>query len=123
MKYNPVSFWRKVISDAMGREEDVIYKIDANGFEIPHPSESGLFTRSLGEMKGQVSDWRSSIEGRDESVHVVEFQDRYEIHLDHYDPYKKPIHHLVFDSPKYGFAAAIAVSAIALALMKKLSGR
>ena len=95
VKYNPVSFWSKVVSDAMMKEKIVLDRIDINGEEIPHPSISGMFQRSVGELKGQVSDWRRGIDGRDESVHVVEFTDRFEVHLDHYDPYKKPIQHLL----------------------------
>ncbi len=123
VKYNPVSFWSKVVSDAMMKEKIVLDRIDINGEEIPHPSISGMFQRSVGELKGQVSDWRRGIDGRDESVHVVEFTDRFEVHLDHYDPYKKPIQHLLFDSPKYGALTVITVSLAAILIFKKLSGR
>lgn len=75
-----------------------------NKFDIPKniekPEESGLFKRSIGEIKGQLRDYRCSIFDSNLGIHVVEFIDKYEIHVDKYDPYKKPLEHLIIDSPE-----------------------
>ena len=86
--------------------------LDKNPYEeIPSPKDSGLFKRSVGEIKGQRADWRATSDGDVGCVHVVEYSDRYEMHYDKYDPRKKPIEHLLFDSPVYG--AIIAAGAVA----------
>ncbi len=72
-------------------------------FDIPknieNPENSKLFKRSIGHIRGQLRDYRCSIYYSNLGVHVVEFIDRYEIHIDRYDPYKKPLEHLIVDSP------------------------
>lgn len=100
--------WNDIISQVIACQQMTISKSLPDGNTIPHPSESGLFRRSIGEMKGQIADWRASIPGSDRGVHVVEFKEMYSIHVDQYDPHKKPIEHLVHDSPKTGIAVALA---------------
>lgn len=101
-------FWNTVISEVLLRDEITISRTLPDGTTVPHPSESGLFRKSIGELKGQIADWRASIEGSDSGIHVVEFRDRYEVHVDRYDPAKKPVEHIIHDSPKTGAALAIA---------------
>lgn len=64
---------------------------------IGKPEDSGLFVRSLGRISGQIADWRCSVEGSALGIHVVEYFDRYEVHVDAHDPYKTPVRHLLFD--------------------------
>ena len=61
------------------------------------PSSSGLFLNSIGAPRGQSADWRSSIDGSRLGIHLVEFENRYEIHTDRFDPSKDVIRHLIFD--------------------------
>lgn len=111
-------FWNGVISEVLIRNNMTIFKVLSDGTEVPHPSESGLFRKSIGEMKGQIADWRASISGSDKGVHVVEFRDCYRIHVDEYDPHKKPVEHLIHDSPKTG--AALAIAGIGVLVASKL---
>ncbi|MGP6207168.1 hypothetical protein ACNF42_03935 [Cuniculiplasma sp. SKW3] len=122
MTYDARLFWKKAISEALSTGRININKIDENGEEVPRPSDSGLFKRSLGEIRGQMSDWRSSIDGSTKGIHVVEFRDHYEIHVDQFDPYKKPVEHLLYDSPVYG-AVLTGVSIVALSLIKRILGK
>jgi pantothenate kinase type III len=64
-----------------------------------NPLESGIFHRSVGKIRGQIRDYRASVEGATFGIHAVEFLDRYEVHVDRFDPYKKPLEHLIVDSP------------------------
>lgn len=100
--------WNNIISEVLVCNTLIIPKFLPDGAEMPHPSESGLFRRSVGERKGQIADWRASISGSDRGVHVVEYPHVYKVHVDRYDPYKKPVEHLIHDSPKTGVAMALA---------------
>lgn len=105
----PYDFWNQVVTDVLVENHVTIYK--SNEFEyIPRPEESGLFVRSIGEPKGQVADWRSSVPGSVKGIHVVEFRDRYEVHVDRFDPAKMPISHLLLESP----GSAILIGALGL---------
>ncbi len=66
---------------------------------IENPHDSKLFKRSVGKIRGQLRDYRASIDDSYLGIHVVEFLDRYEIHVDSFDPMKKPLEHLIVDSP------------------------
>lgn len=105
----PYDFWNQVVTDVLVEKKVTIYKSNDIEF-IPRPEESGLFVRSIGEPKGQIADWRSSIPGSIRGIHVVEFRDRYEIHVDRFDPAKKPISHLLLESP----GSAILIGALGL---------
>ena len=85
--------WNGVISKVLVFGTLTISKALPDGTEIPHPSESGLFRKSVGERKGQIADWRASISGSERGVHVVEYRNCYRVHVDRYDPYKKPLEH------------------------------
>ncbi|AKA48620.1 hypothetical protein IX51_05355 [uncultured archaeon] len=100
--------WNSIVSKVLICNRMIIPKFLPDGTEMPHPTESGLFRKSVGERKGQVADWRASVSGSDRGVHVVEFRNCYSIHVDQYDPYKKPVEHIIYDSPRTGAALAIA---------------
>ncbi len=93
-------FWNSVIATVLSYGTTEIPKVDRHGNRVPDPERSGLFHRSVGERKGQVADWRASIPGSRRGVHAVEFQDRYSVHVDRFDPGKDPLKHLLVDSPK-----------------------
>ncbi|MHB1439938.1 MAG: hypothetical protein ACYCSO_07065 [Cuniculiplasma sp.] len=110
MEQVPRIFWQRMIDETV-REKSIRLSKDRYTGGVPRPRDSGLFRRSVGELKGQVADWRATVPGTDHCVHAVEYRDRYELHLDLYDPRKKPLEHLLYDSPKY--AAIVATGAAA----------
>lgn len=65
--------------------------------QLGDPVESGVFLRAIGMQKGQKADYRASIEGSSMAVHLVEFEDDFELHLDKFDPSKNLLQHLVHD--------------------------
>lgn len=121
VKYGP-DIWNSIISDVLINKEITISKVDSDGDVIPSPSESGLFKRSVGEPKGQIADWRASINSSDRGVHVVEYKDKYSVHVDKFDPQKRPLMHLVHDSPRT--AAALTLIGIGItALIRSRIGK
>lgn len=115
--------WNDILSKAIVLNKMTVQKVGPDGIEIPHPSESGLFRRSIGERHGQMSDWRASIGGSDRGVHVLEYVDCYKIHVDSYDPSKKPVQHLIKDSPRTGAAIAMAGIGVLLAVRAMAKSR
>lgn len=123
------SYWTEVARKTLaarrtGADPLVIPKSLANGMRTPHPSEAtGVLVHHIGELKGQVADWRASFSEHDEGFHCVEYHDRYECHVDSKDPFKDPVGHLASDSPgtlvAIGAVAAVgAAAAIAYALTR-----
>jgi hypothetical protein len=122
-------FWAAVIEETLGggytgSSPLVIPKVRGWGGPTPHPSETaGLLVRHFGEIKGQSADWRGSIEGREEGFHALEYDDRYDCHIDSKDPFKDPVGHLVQDSAGtlavVGVVAAVGIlAALAYALSR-----
>ena len=122
-------FWTSVVDATFrggytGGQPLVIPKNLEDGSHTPHPAETdGMLVRHVGELKGQLADWRCSIDGSDQGFHVVEFADCYQCHMDAKDPFKDPVGHLVEDSPGtlavVGAVAAIGVlAALAYALSR-----
>jgi hypothetical protein len=96
------AFWYSVIQRTLSEKpkEFVFFKFDENKKEVPRPENSkGLVKKHIGELKGQISDWRASFKDSNEGFHAVEFTDRYECHIDKVDPNKDPLGHLQEDSP------------------------
>lgn len=104
----PYDFWKQVVSQALVENRLTVPK-SPHGF-VPRPEDSGLFVKSIGEPRGQVADWRASVPGTVKGVHAVEFTDCYEVHVDRFDPAKKPISHLLLESP----GSAILIAALGL---------
>lgn len=96
----PYDYWNSVVASVLSYGSMEILKHPGDGMEVPSPEKSGIFTRSIGERKGQIADWRGSIPNSKRGVHVVEFADHYSVHVDRFDPNKDPVRHLVVDSPK-----------------------
>ena len=108
------NFLRYVVSKTLERKPKVfsLTKIDIRGNGVPSASGCSFLERSVGEIKGQIADWRASLTKRSEGFHAVEYQDRYECHIDKWDPKKNLWRHLSEDSPGtlgliFGVAAAI----------------
>jgi len=55
----------------------------------------GYEETSLGERMGAVRQFRNR-----SGVHVREYEDRFVVHLDRFDPRSEPLKHLLFDSPE-----------------------
>ena len=87
--------WNTLVGLAIISGAIRISKADVSN--IGDPVESGLFLRSIGMQRGQKADFRASIEGSSLAVHLVEFTDEYELHIDRFDPSKNLLSHLVFD--------------------------
>ncbi|MGC8609275.1 MAG: hypothetical protein ACP5UV_05335 [Thermoplasmata archaeon] len=114
MDYNISEFWNSIAMKAFEYRKFVLYKNDAVYGKVPHISESRIFRRSIGSPRGQMADWRLSIRGETSGIHAVEYIDRYEIHVDRFDPYKRPVKHLIYDAPTY--AALIAAPILSAAI-------
>ncbi len=97
---SPYDFWNTVVASVLAYGNMDLPKFFPDGSKVPSPEVSGLFSRSIGERKGQIADWRSSIPNSKRGVHAVEFDDHYSVHVDRFDPNKDPVRHLFLDSPK-----------------------
>jgi acyl dehydratase len=96
-------FWKTVITSTLekghtGKNPLILDKHFEDNGEIPRPENTSFLSRHVGEFKFQIGDWRASFEESIEGFHAVEFDDRYECHIDMVDPKKDPIGHLVKDS-------------------------
>src|SRR5579875_2171519 len=120
-KNSPYDFWNEALSEAVIYGHLTLFKDGVDGAVIPDPEESGLFRRSVGEYHGQLRDWRATIPGSEKGVHLREYSDRYELHIDRFDPYKHPLKHLVFDSPGtlFGLIGAFFMSAMFLGIIRR----
>jgi hypothetical protein len=102
--------WRQISDYLLHRPYYEKIRIDKG--KIPHPSISG-FIRSLGELKGQVADWRKSL--KDGScLHVEEYSTHYVVHRDKVDPHKNLLGHLVKDAPHWLMVILLIISGIGL---------
>lgn len=66
---------------------------------IVHPSMEGA-VRSRGWPRGQVADWRFPPTPVCRGLHVHEYADRWEAHLDRVHPDCDPLGHLQHDAPQ-----------------------
>jgi hypothetical protein len=87
-----------------------------NGEQIPSPDLTSptILQKHLGELRGQIADWRASFKDSSAGFHAVEFEDHYETHVDSVDPLKDPVGHLVKDSPGtlVGIITAVAIGGL-----------
>ena len=63
----------------------------------------GARETKLGDKKGAKKQYRYG------NLHIREYEDKYTVHMDKYDPRSDPIRHLVWDAPEVliGLAGAI----------------
>jgi hypothetical protein len=109
--------WNSIIQQTISANGHLRFdKIIENGQLIPSPEETDpkILVRHLGELKGQIADWRASFNNSDKGFHAVEFVDYYETHIDSVDPLKDPMGHLIKDSPGtlVGVITAVAIGGI-----------
>ncbi len=112
-------FWtQKIIQTLVGlhnwKYPLVFDRYDGEGIEIPKPEETNFIKWSLGEIKSEPkTDWRASLLGLKNGFHAVQFDNRYECHIDKFDPKKNLFKHLSEDSPGtlgWVFATIAAIS-------------
>ena len=109
--------WNSIIEQTLSAGRPLKFsKIMDNGSRIPSPDETRphILQKNLGELKGQIADWRASFKDSKAGFHAVEFNDHYETHIDSVDPKKDPLGHLVNDSPGtlVGIIAAVAIGGL-----------
>ena len=114
---SPNSFWQDVIqwTISLGGKFNFLKFLPKEGSEVPRPEGCSFLKKDLGELKGQIADWRASFSDSDTGFHAVEFEDRYECHIDRKDPFKDPLGHLLEDSP--GTLFVVGLVAIGTLLM------
>lgn len=120
------SIWISIIEQTVSAGQPLEFPKEMdNGKIIPSPDETKpkILTRHIGEPKWQIADWRASFTDSKKGFHAVEFEDRYETHIDSVDPLKDPLNHLIKDSPKtlVGIISAIVVAGgiVGYAFMRK----
>jgi len=111
-EWDPDGFWKSVIEWTLSEGTVLLPKVREDGSEVPHPSASSFMVKHMGEPKGQVADWRASLDEDERGFHAVEYEDRYECHIDKKDPFKDPLGHLVHDSPG---TLALIIAGVAIA--------
>ena len=96
-----------------------------NGQNIPSPSDCipSVLIRHVGELKGQLADWRASFSDSINGFHAAEYVYHYETHIDSVDPLKDPIGHLTADSPGTIIIGVIVVILIGLITVYLFSSR
>lgn len=109
--------WNSIIEQTISAGKPLRFrKIMNNGEKIPSPDQAQpkIFVKSIGELKGQIADWRASFNKSKAGFHAVEFNDHYETHIDSVDPFKDPLGHLLSDSPDtlVGVIAVIAIGVL-----------
>lgn len=109
--------WNSIIQQTLSAGRPLKFpKTMSNGKQIPPPDQAKptILQRHVGEIKGQIADWRASFEDSSSGFHAVEFEDYYETHIDSIDPLKDPLGHLVKDSPGtlVGIIAAVAIGGL-----------
>lgn len=119
---NPYDYWNSVVASVLSYGPMEIPKMAGNGQSVPEPGKSGLFRRSVGEMKGQLADWRTGIPNSTRGIHIVEFEDHYSVHVDRFDPGKDPVRHLLLDSPRT-LLSLVATGLASIFLYSILGGR
>ncbi|BAB59575.1 TVG0422635 [Thermoplasma volcanium GSS1] len=119
MGYEEGEFWHGIALKVLYEGSKTVYKKDPVYGNVPAIERSAVFRRSIGEPKGQIADWRCTFPGDPRSVHAVEYIDRYEIHVDKFDPSKHPLKHVVYDAPSVGLFILPLTIIAALFLARK----
>ncbi len=56
-------FWRSVVEWTLSEGQPISFpKVLDSGEDVPRPELSGFMVRSVGELKGQIADWRASLQ-------------------------------------------------------------
>lgn len=81
-KYYSFNPWIEIVEDTFRKGSMAFSKEFEDGTQIPPPASTGIFRPSIGITRGQKMDWRVGIKGTEKCIHVLEFSDRYETHVD-----------------------------------------
>ena len=60
-----------------------------------------------GLLRGAIRQYRDR--RRRDSLHVLEYEDRFEVHLERFNPIYHPIEHLIYDAPNWGLVGLICL--------------
>ena len=124
MRYGMITeTWAGVVNRVLANPVHVGLFLEKSS--LPHPMSAG-FVNSIGELKGQLADWRMPLaDGR--GIHVVEFQSYYDAHWDFKDPTVDPVGHLLNDAAHWlllvGIVVALVFVGIGLYLTKSSKRR
>jgi len=110
--------WASVIDELTISDPGTVAHVPAN--QIEHPLDAGM-KRSVGIWKGQRVDYRWT---QDDCtcLHVHDFGDHYEAHVDSVDPDCDPILHLLRDAPVPTIAGGTALGALIGGLLGRSKG-
>ena len=65
-------FWRSVVEWTLSEGQPISFpKVLDSGEDVPRPQLSGFMVRSVGELKGQIADWRASLQDDPRGFHAV----------------------------------------------------
>ncbi len=87
---------------------------------VEHPLDVGMET-AIGLWKGQRADYRWS-QDNCTCLHVHDFGNHYEVHLDEVDPDCHPVLHLLRDAPVASIAGGTALGALVGGLLGRSKG-
>jgi hypothetical protein len=90
-------------------------------WRIEHPINDG-FEQSVGELKGQSSDWRKTL-ADGSCIHVLEYPARYVYPRDVHNPNSDPLGHLLDDAPHWLFLIVLVIVGIVIAVAMALISR
>ncbi|WP_170136164.1 hypothetical protein [Nannocystis exedens] len=89
---------------------------------IVHPHMEGA-VRSLGWPRGQIADWRFPPTPGCRGLHVHEYADRWEAHVDRVHPACDPLGHLQHDAPQILIGGGALVGGLLGLLLVRRQGR
>lgn len=90
------------------QQETGVSKLKIPKGQIVTPADAGA-KKSLGIPVGQIAHWRFPPRPDGAGMHVHEYSDRYEAHLDRVHPEHSTVKHLVRDTPKLFWSAVAGV--------------
>lgn len=88
---------------------------------LPHPRQAGALV-SVGLPAGQAADYRFAPDGNCRGVHVLEYPDRWVVHLDQVHPECHVVEHVRRDAPGAWCLGGAALGAAAGAALGKETG-
>jgi len=100
--------WSSVVRALLHEETGSALKIPV--YQVEHPLDAGM-RRSVGLPMGQRTDYRLTLEDC-QCLHVRDFGDHYEAHLDSVDPACDTLSHLFRDAPGPTIAGGAAIGAL-----------
>lgn len=103
-------FWKNVYESLVPAAVGARKAIPKHG--VPHPRGAGAVP-SLGLPVGQLRDWRFPPDHCCRGLHVHEYSDRWEGHLDRVHPNCDPVDHIRRDAPELWMTGGAALGAVA----------